>query len=339
MRKKNIEEMFERVYQGVQGDILRKLENTQDKVMEMEEKDKERKEEENEEKGEGKSGLQMMEEEWAQEQMQMEGVVPGEEEVPSLKWKTDSHEATTNTSLENSTDYQTNDDRSRSTDSITIPQSSSSYDPNKTPLCRRCHEITYHSNPILPRTGSLPSSKPITQILSEIASQKRSSSDPPLLIHVLDVADFPLCFIPFAPPRGSKVLYVINRADVVCERSSSMAHVRAYFREELERRLKEEGIREGEAEGGNRGVKRGIGVEVHPVSAVKGWGIKELLARIFQLRNAESNVYLIGMLQTPLFPFLFPFLNHFAHLFDLSVLLLLSFFVVFFHRPWGLTGF
>ena len=233
----------------------------------------------------------------------MEGVIPGEEETTSLREKTDSHKATSSTSLENSTSYQKNDDRSHSADPIAIPQSSSPNNPNKTSLCRRCHEITYHSNPILPRTGSLPSSKPITQMLSEIASQKRSSSNPPLFIHVLDVVDFPLCFMPFAPPRGSKVLYVINRADVVCERSSSMAHVRAYFREELQKRLEEEGIRGGEAEAGNRGDKGGIGVEVHPVSALKGWGIKELLARIFQLRNAESNVYLIGTRQTLLVPF------------------------------------
>lgn len=336
MRKQNIDEMFERVYQGVRGDISKKLENTQDKVREIEDKDKERKKDEDEDGG--KSGLEMMEEEWAQEQIQMKGVIPGEEAEAALREREDySHKPPTNTSTANSTGYQKNNDRSHSTDSIAIPRSSSSssYNPSKTPLCRRCHEITYHSNPILPRKGSLPTSKPITQILSEIASRTRSFSNPPLLIHVLDVADFPLSFVPFAPPRGSKVLYVINRADVVCERSSSMGHVRAYFREELVRRLEEEGIRGGDVEdgnrserggiGGNRGDRGGIGVEVHPVSALKGWGIKELLVRIFQLRNAESNVYLIGMRQTPLVPL---FIIHFSHLFVLSVCFLFLFLVV-----------
>jgi translation initiation factor IF-2 len=35
-------------------------------------------------------------------------------------------------------------------------------------------------------------------------------------------------------------------------------------------------------------------IEVHPVSAKKGYGIDALLKRIFQLRRAQSNVYFIG---------------------------------------------
>jgi hypothetical protein len=103
-----------------------------------------------------------------------------------------------------------------------------------------------------------------------------------------------------------------------------MGHVRTYFREELERILKEEGIRGMDT--GERGDRGEIGVEVHPVSALKGWGIKELLARIFQLRNAESNVYLIGMHQLPstlLIVSYLPFISLFSSLF-LLVLRLLS---------------
>lgn len=316
--------MFDRVYKGVRGDVLKKLENTQDKVKEME--DKERQEEVAPTEGEedvdveGMSGLERMEQEWAQEQLQ--GAVPGEEQE-SLKEDTHSHNSTTPEASEKSTDFPRTDPRKSSTD-LTSLRLDSSYDPKSAPLCRRCHEITYHSNPLLPQIGSLPPSKPITQILSEIASQNRFRSNPPLLIHVLDVADFPLSFIPFAPPRGSKILYVINRADVVCERSSSMGHVRTYFREELERILKEEGIRGMDT--GERGDRGEIGVEVHPVSALKGWGIKELLARIFQLRNAESNVYLIGMHQLPstlLIVSYLPFISLFSSLF-LLVLRLLS---------------
>lgn len=109
-----------------------------------------------------------------------------------------------------------------------------------------------------------------------------------------------MSFIPFEAPRGWKVLYVVNRVDVVCETSGRMGRVREYFRDELERTLRDGGIRMGGDEG------KGIGVEVHPVSALKGWGVKELLARIFQLRNAESNVYLIGT-SSHLYPLTFSF--------------------------------
>lgn len=149
-------------------------------------------------------------------------------------------------------------------------------------LCRRCHELTYHSNPLLHTMEYLPPPKTMSAILDDIRAANHDPANPPLLIQVLDVADFPLCFVPFQPPPNSKVLFVINRADSVCERASAMGHVRAYFEYNLPKALKDAGM----------DIKS---FEVHPVSAKEGYGIKRLLERILQLRNAESNVYLIGL--------------------------------------------
>ena len=60
-----------------------------------------------------------------------------------------------------------------------------------------------------------------------------------------------------------------------------MAHLRHYFKRQLPLTLEEAGIK----------------LEywdVQPVSAKKGYGIQKLREMIFQLRNAESNVYFIG---------------------------------------------
>ena len=81
------------------------------------------------------------------------------------------------------------------------------------------------------------------------------------------------------------MLFVINRADSLCERSTAMAHVRHYFKRQLPVSMEEAGIK----------------LEywdVHPVSAKKGYGIQQLREKIFQLRNAESNVYFLGI-ETP----------------------------------------
>ena len=148
-------------------------------------------------------------------------------------------------------------------------------------LCRRCHEITYHSNPLPAIRQKLPTAKPIEQIMEEIRATNTDPANPPLLVYVIDVVDFPLSFVPSDVPPGSKVMFVINRADSVCERSRSMAHVRAYFRRNLPNVLKDAGMN----------IEN---YDIHPVSAKKGYGIKELVARVFQLRNAQSNVYFIG---------------------------------------------
>ena len=91
--------------------------------------------------------------------------------------------------------------------------------------------------------------------------------------------------MPFRPLDRGKVVYVVNRADAMCETASSMGFLRQYFRREIPRVGRESGVDVGEEEQ----------VEVHPVSAKMGYGVEALLKRIFQLRNAHSNVYFIGI--------------------------------------------
>jgi hypothetical protein len=148
-------------------------------------------------------------------------------------------------------------------------------------LCRRCHELTYHSNPLKNQESGLPPPPHIEEILTNIMRSNLAISDPPLLVHVIDVVDFPASFIPFQVPSHVKVLYVINRVDTICERSRSMAHVRKYFENNIPIILEEKGI-----------FKQKY--EIHTVSARKGYGIKELTQRIFALRNEYSNVYFLG---------------------------------------------
>jgi hypothetical protein len=149
------------------------------------------------------------------------------------------------------------------------------------PLCLRCHEITFHSNPLNHTLQNLPVHQSIDTIIKNIRNTNRDPSNPPLLVHVLDVADFPLSFIPFDIPTGSKVLFVVNRADILCSQSSALARLRPYFKTQIAKAIQDN----------NMSIRD---YDIHPISAKKGWGTKELLNRIFQLRNAESNVYFIG---------------------------------------------
>ena len=148
-------------------------------------------------------------------------------------------------------------------------------------LCRRCHELTYHSNPMKDVLKVLPVPKTIDEIIDEIKKDNTDPENPPLIVHVLDLADFPLSFVPFTIPEGSKVLFVVNRADMLCPRGSKMPFIRHYFEQELKSYLKKAGME----------VPT---IEVVPMSAEKGWGAEAVILRIFQLRNKESNVYLIG---------------------------------------------
>jgi hypothetical protein len=149
------------------------------------------------------------------------------------------------------------------------------------PLCQRCHQIIFHSNPLNNTLPDYKIHKTISPIIQNIRETNHDPENPPLLVHVLDVADFPLSFIPFHVPDRSKVIFVVNRVDILCPRSSAMVRLQPYFRREIAAAMKDSrmSIRD---------------YEIHPMSAKKGWGTKYLLERIFQLRNAKSNVYVIG---------------------------------------------
>jgi len=153
--------------------------------------------------------------------------------------------------------------------------------PGKANLCRRCHEITYHHNRLPHLTHSLPKAPPIEALLASIRSTNKDPLNPPLLVIVLDPVDFPLSFFPFTPPAEAQVLFVINRADALCERARSMKHLRTYFEEEIRKKLVE--------------CKMEIATwGVRCVSAKKEYGIKELIGDILTMRRDRSNVYFLG---------------------------------------------
>jgi len=157
----------------------------------------------------------------------------------------------------------------------------------KAKQCRRCHELKYHHNRLPHLTNSLPKPLPIEALLSSIRATNTDPLNPPLLVIVLDPVDFPLSFFPFTPPSEAQVLFVVNRADALCERASSMKHLRRYFELEIRKKLDE--------------CKMEIASwRVRCVSAKKGYGIKELIEDIFTMREHHSNVYFLGT-KSPIF--------------------------------------
>jgi len=155
------------------------------------------------------------------------------------------------------------------------------FNSGKANRCRRCHEITYHHNRLPHLTNLLPKALPIEALLASIRSTNTDPLNPPLLVIVLDPVDFPLSFFPFTPPSEAQVLFVINRADALCERARSMKHLRVYFEDEIRKKLVE--------------CKMEIATwGVRCVSAKKGYGIKELIRDTLTMRAYHSNVYFLG---------------------------------------------
>ena len=70
---------------------------------------------------------------------------------------------------------------------------------NKPNRCRRCHELRYHSNPLPHTSKFLPPPQSFSSILSNIQKTNTDPENPPLLVHVIDVVDFPLKFYPLHP--------------------------------------------------------------------------------------------------------------------------------------------
>jgi len=117
--------------------------------------------------------------------------------------------------------------------------------------------------------------------MEEIRVDNPDPANPPLIVSVVDCVDFPLSFVPFHPPPNSKVIFVFSRGDSLCNRPSQLNHLTRYLTDELPRILPEHNM--------ELSFYKAIAV-----SGYKDWGIKELKDLIFNIRNAESNVYLIG---------------------------------------------
>jgi hypothetical protein len=118
--------------------------------------------------------------------------------------------------------------------------------------------------------------------MQKIREDNQDPANPPLIVHVIDIVDFPLSFVPFEVPPNSKVIFVLNRADAFCPRSAAMGRLLPYFENNIATALRDAGMT----------IKN---YRIHATSAKRGWGTKELLSRIFQIRNAQSNVYFIGI--------------------------------------------
>jgi hypothetical protein len=137
--------------------------------------------------------------------------------------------------------------------------------------------MQHHSNPSPIKT--LPPAPTPAALLAKITATP--SLDPPLFVIVLDPVDFPLCFFPFKVPRGGNVLFVVNRADVLCERASAMEHLQEYFHRAIADKLRELGIE----------LDRW---EVHCVSVKKMFGLKECLNALIRLKSRDAHVYFLG---------------------------------------------
>jgi hypothetical protein len=154
-------------------------------------------------------------------------------------------------------------------------------DPDGRNFCVRCHQLSHHTDPMTESITAFPLSKDMNEIINDIKRKNQDPENPPLLVHVLDIADFPLSFVPFSIPEHSKVIFVINRLDLLCHQGSMTLGLREYLKKLLPSLL-------------DKARMQVPSFEILPISADKGWGIKELIARLNQLRNKESNIYLIG---------------------------------------------
>jgi hypothetical protein len=151
-------------------------------------------------------------------------------------------------------------------------------------ICRRCHDLIYHSDPLNHLITKIPAPpNSIDSVMQRIIKDTDDpETGPPLIVHVIDIADFPHSFIPFSVPfPKSKVIFAINRSDLVGERSKSMGHVRGYMQQQLERLVREH--------------KLYIpAYEVVATSGYKKWGSKDLIEAIYNLRSKNSSVYFVG---------------------------------------------
>jgi hypothetical protein len=146
--------------------------------------------------------------------------------------------------------------------------------------CLRCHELQFHHDRLPELTPHLPPPPSLEDILADI--ETKSQIYRPVLVIILDPVDFPLSFLSFSPPPDTRVLFVVNRADAFCARSTQMKHFQEYFENEIRRELNER--------------KMDIPTwAVCCVSAKKAFKIKELWDKIVDMRESpHSNVYFLG---------------------------------------------
>ncbi|OLL25349.1 Arginyl-tRNA--protein transferase 1 isoform B [Neolecta irregularis DAH-3] len=166
---------------------------------------------------------------------------------------------------------------------LPLDQTQLDYEPRKKkrsenyPVCERCHSLRHHarlpSDAVVP-PEPLPSASSQASFFTEIRK-----SHNPLVIHIVDVMDFPMSVIKDIEARaGSKtrVIYVVNRIDAIQKERRDDKKLLRYFQTELPILL------------GRRWVK------VLCVSAEKGWGIRELADLITLHSSGSTDVYFVG---------------------------------------------
>ncbi|KAG5513906.1 hypothetical protein PMAC_000528 [Pneumocystis sp. 'macacae'] len=145
-------------------------------------------------------------------------------------------------------------------------------------LCRRCHGLIHHSmlsTEFLTHSETLSSASWVPRLLKEKNA---------LLIHVIDSVDFPHSYVPELHNlfgEVARIFYVINKIDIISGKGSALEKIRNYFLLEISKLT--------------HNVKEKILPFVILTSAVKGWGIDQLITSINKYKAKKSNIYFVGM--------------------------------------------
>ncbi|KAG5437511.1 hypothetical protein PCANB_000939 [Pneumocystis canis] len=151
--------------------------------------------------------------------------------------------------------------------------------PQKRLLCPRCHNLIHHSTlstEFLTLSETLTSSNWVSTLLKEKNA---------LIIHIIDSIDFPHSYIQELHNLFGKrfrIFYVVNKIDIICERKAMLRKVWDYFLPEISKLVQT--------------TKEELIPYVILTSAIKGWGINQLITSINKYTTKNSNVYFIGMI-------------------------------------------
>ncbi|KAG4305624.1 hypothetical protein PORY_001180 [Pneumocystis oryctolagi] len=145
-------------------------------------------------------------------------------------------------------------------------------------LCQRCHNLIHHSTlstEFLTHSETLSSADWVSALLKEKNA---------LVIHVIDSIDFPHSYIPELYSllgKNARIFYVISKIDIICQKKHMLGKIRNYFISEMAKIV--------------HSIEKKVVSSVILTSAVKGWGIDQLITSINEYKAKKSNLYFIGM--------------------------------------------
>ncbi|BFZ64508.1 hypothetical protein YB2330_005654 [Saitoella coloradoensis] len=171
-----------------------------------------------------------------------------------------------------------------------IPKEEKATTPKET-ICLRCHNLKHHSSaPAAPPTV-VTKNKRWTEPVAELNTPKftewhdvirtiRNTHPSPIVLHIMDIADFPLSLLKDLPKHvpNAKMVYVITRADLIAKNDEECALLRL----ELQTRIKK--------------ITGQQTADVRIISSHKGWGV-DLLADSITKRagTATKEVFCVGV--------------------------------------------